>query len=61
MRWCFSELFEAEKKNKLTEKFVVNQFYYNVLSDYFSPLLNDSLRYSIEQNVIKEIPTELIE
>jgi hypothetical protein len=60
-RYCLSELYSGVTKNKIDQRFVVSQCYYGVLTEYFSPLLNDDLRGSIEENVITEIPNELIE
>ncbi len=58
---CFLEMYDGIKNNKVEVSFVVSQFYYNVLTSYFSPLLNDILRQSIEENIISEIPSGLVE
>ena len=58
---CLDELYKAERKQKIDKKFLISQFYYGVLTDYFSQLLNDHLRDSIEKNVIANIPNELVE
>ena len=60
MELCFSELYKGIKKNKISEKFIVSKYYYGVITHYFSPLLNDSLRESIEKNIIINIPKQLI-
>ena len=61
VRQCFAELYKGREQNKIGEKFIVSQFYYKILSTYFSQLLNDILRNSIEENIIIEIPNELVE
>lgn len=57
---CFSELYQGRKKNKFEIKFIVSLFYYRVLTSYFSQLLNDSLRNSIEENIIIKIQKDLV-
>jgi len=58
---CLSELYKGEQNNKIHKKFVISQCYYSVLTEYFSPLLNNSLRESIEKNIIADIPNNLME
>jgi hypothetical protein len=45
----------------LDKSFLASRVYYGVLNDYLSPQLHDSLRASIEKNVIEGIPTDLVE
>jgi len=61
IRLCLSELYRGEQKKKIAKKFVVSQCYYGVLTQYFSPLLNNSLRSSIEENIIADIPNDFVE
>lgn len=61
IRLCLSELYKGEEKKKISKKFIISQFYYGILTHYFSPLLNDTLRDSIESNIITEIPRDFIE
>jgi hypothetical protein len=57
---CLSELYKGEQRKKIDKQFVVNQCYYNVLSEYFWPPLNNLLRIKIEEKIITEIPNYLI-
>lgn len=59
-RWCFSELYKGVQSQKIDKKFMIQQFYYGILTEYFSPLLNNFLRESIEQNIISQIPDEFV-
>jgi hypothetical protein len=58
---CLSELYKGITKKKISEEYVISQCYYGVLTHYFSPLLNNYLRESIEKNIIADIPNEFIE
>ncbi len=60
LRLCLSELYKAVRKQKIDEKFLVHQVYYGVFTEYFSPLINDLLKTSIEKNIISEIPDEFL-
>lgn len=58
---CLSELYDAVENGKIERKFAIHQCYYGVLTEYFSPLINDILRESIENNIIAEIPINFME
>lgn len=60
MRLCFSELYKGMEQNKISEKFIVSKYYYSAITQYFSPFFNDSLRESMENNIIINIPNQLI-
>jgi Holliday junction resolvase len=60
IRLCLSELYKGVEKGKISKKFVISQCYYGVINHYFSPLLNNSLRESIEKNIIANIPNEFV-
>ena len=57
---CLSELYKAYEKKKISMKFVVSQCYYGALIYYFSPLINMSLKRSIEKYFISGLPSSLI-
>lgn len=61
IRLCLSELYKGVNKKKISTEFLVRQFYYRILTNYFSPLLNNFLRDSIEEKIIANIPKQLIE
>ena len=61
IRLCLAELYKGLFKEKLTLKFVTSQIYYGVLTHYFSPLLKDEIRDSIEENIISKIPVDIVE
>lgn len=61
LRLCFSDLYKGVQQNKISKDFLIRKYYYGVLSDYLSITMNDHLRTSIEENVISEIPNEVVE
>lgn len=56
---CLSELYKGLNNRKITIEFLNRIIYYNILSHYFKGL-NDTLKASIEENVIKGFPNELL-
>lgn len=57
---CLEELHGGVKNNKISEKSLINKYYYNVLSHYFSPTLNLKMKDSIESEILSKIPKEII-
>jgi hypothetical protein len=58
---CLSQLYKAVKNDKISLKFLVSQCYYGAINDYLSPLTNDTIRVSMEKNIIANIPNQFIE
>ncbi len=61
MSLCLSDLYEGLEKGKTTIEFVHRKVYYYILSNYFSCTMNDTLKSSIENEIIRRIPQQLIE
>lgn len=58
---CLSELCKGFETGKIDEQTIRSRCYYGILNEYFSPLLKDPLRSSIEEEIIANIPDNLLE
>lgn len=58
---CITELFKGLNAGKISIKFLNSTIHYFVFSHYFSTRLNDTIRDSIEKEIITKIPPELFQ
>lgn len=54
-------LYAGVEQQKITIEFLNSQIYYNVLSPYFDPAMNDNMKTSIENSIIQNIPNQLLQ
>jgi hypothetical protein len=57
---CMDELYKGFVKDKISQDFINNILYYNMLSSYFDYDIDVSIMASIEENVIQKIPRKHI-
>ncbi|MCT4613374.1 MAG: hypothetical protein N4A49_00705 [Marinifilaceae bacterium] len=61
LRLCLNELHDGFSKLKISKDFLINKYYYNVLSHYFSHSLNRKVKESIENEILLKIPQNIKE